>query len=422
MSTRPRIEVKTTQRLHLSAALHSSIRLLKADAAGLTRYLEEQAAENPALLLSPPPPGDWLPRWDSVLRGAAPLPDAADIALDSAPASLVTHVGGWITRQSLSPAESRIALALTESLEPSGWLGQPLESIAAEIGMPLPQVQSVLARLQQIEPPGLFARNLAECLRLQAAADGPADPVLLALIENLDLVATGDLPRLARHLGVTEAEVAQALRLLRRLNPKPGAQFDSLAAPIREPDLIARKSEGGWTLALNRSALPTIEIRPGRGQGQSAARALLRLVQARNTTLLRVGEAILAHQQAALDHGPARLLPLTMADIAARTDLHESTVSRVVSGTSVDTPRGTLWLRALFSARMGNAENPDLSAHALRARIADLIASEDRSHPLSDDTLAQTLSATGAVIARRTVAKYREMLGIPPAHRRRMRD
>jgi len=417
MSTRQRIEVKTTQRLHLSVALHSSIRLLKADAAGLTRYLEEQAAENPALLLGPPPPGDWLPRWDLLFRSSDPVPDR----IESPPASLLSHVSDWIALQTLSPAEARIALALTEALEPSGWLGQPLSAIAAECAAPLPQVQSVLARLQQIEPAGLFARNLAECLRLQAMADGPADPILLALIESLDLVASGDIPRLARHIGTTETGITQAIRLLRRLDPKPGAQFDGLSAPIREPDLIARKGDQGWTLALNRSALPTIDIRPGRGQGQGAARSLLRLVEARNTTLLRVGQEILRRQEAALDHGPTRLLPLTMAEVAANLDLHESTVSRVVSGTSVDTPRGTLWLRALFSARMGNAENPDLSAHALRARIADLIASEDRRQPLSDETLAQTLSATGAVIARRTVAKYREMLGISPAHRRRLR-
>ena len=417
MSTRPRIEVKTTQRLQLSAALHSSIRLLKADAAGLTRFLEEQAAENPALLLSPPPPGDWLPRWDILFRSADPVPDR----LETAPASLLSHVSDWIARQSLSPADARIALALTEALEPSGWLGTPLETIAAEASAPLPQVRAILQRLQRIDPPGLFARDLAECLRLQAQAEDPVDPVLLALIENLDLVARADLPRLAAQIGLPEAEIALTIRRLRRLNPKPGAQFDGLAAPIREPDLIARRGPEGWTLSLNRSSLPGIDIRPGRGQGQGAARALLRQIEARNSTLLRVGGEILRHQAEALDHGPTRLLPLTMAEVASALDLHESTVSRVVSGTSVDTPRGTIWLRALFSARMGDVNNPGLSAHALRARIADLIASEDRSHPLTDDTLAQTLSATGAVIARRTVAKYREMQGIPPAHRRRQR-
>ena len=152
---------------------------------------------------------------------------------------------------------------------------------------------------------------------------------------------------------------------------------------------------------------------------QHLAQSLLRLVEARNTTLLRVGQEILRRQQTALDHGATRLLPMTMADIATTLDLHESTISRVVSGTSVDTPRGTLWLRALFSARRGNDTNPDLSAAALRAQLAALIAREDRHRPLSDDALTRALSAEGAVIARRTVAKYRAAQGIPPAHRRK---
>jgi RNA polymerase sigma-54 factor len=132
-----------------------------------------------------------------------------------------------------------------------------------------------------------------------------------------------------------------------------------------------------------------------------------------------VGQEILRRQEAALDHGPARLLPMTMADVAAALELHESTISRVVSGTSVDTPRGTFWLRALFSARRGSDAAPDLSAAALRAQLATLVAREDRRNPLSDDALARALSDEGAVIARRTVAKYRAVQGIPPAHRRK---
>lgn len=415
MATNQRIEVTTTQRLHLSMALQSSLRVLKADAAGLTRYLEEQAAENPALLLSPPPPGDWLPRWDSMFRSDDPPPSRAE----SAPPSLMAHVNDWISRQSFPQTEARIALALAEALEPSGWLGQPLRQIAAEAAVTVAQVEPILTRLQSIEPAGLFSRSLSECLRLQASAEGQTNPILLAVIDNLDLVATNDIPRLARKLGTTEAAVTHAIRTIRAMNPKPGTAFDGLAAPVREPDLIARKGDLGWTVALNRSALPTITITPGRGNGQGPARALLRLVEARNTTLLRVGQEILRRQQAALDHGAARLLPMTMADIAAALGLHESTISRVVSGTSVDTPRGTLWLRALFSARRGSDAAPDLSAAALRAQLAALITGEDRRRPLSDDALARALSAQGALIARRTVAKYRAAQGIPPAHRRR---
>lgn len=417
MPHRQRIGVTTTQRLNLSVALQASIRILRADAAGLTRYLEEQAAENPALMLGPPPASDWLPRWDAMFQGREPPPDHAE----SAAPSLIAHVTDWLSRQGFTAAETRIALALAENLEPSGWLGAPLARIAAETRSPLPQVEAVLTRLQRIEPAGLFARSLAECLRLQALAEGAPDPVLLGVIDNLDLVATGDIARLARKLGVTDPAVAQAIRSIRAMNPKPGTSFDMLAAPIREPDLIARKGDLGWTVALNRSSLPSVEVAPGRGKGQGPARAVLRLVEARNATLLRVGQEILRRQQAALEEGAARLLPMTMADIAAALGLHESTISRVVAGTSVDTPRGTLWLRALFSARMGDDSAPGLSAAALRARLAELIAREDRAHPRSDEALARLLSTEGAVVARRTIAKYREMQGIPPAHRRRLR-
>lgn len=418
MKSRQRITVTTSQRLQLTLGLQASLRVLRADAAGLTMYLAEQAAENPALQLGPPPQGDWLPRWDAMFRtGAA----AAEVEAEAAAPSLMAHVEGAIAAMGLSPREGRIALLLAEGLEPSGWLGADLGAVAAEAGTALAEVEAVLARVQRIEPAGLFARSLAECLRLQALAEGGDDPVLLAVIDRLDLVAQGDVARLARGIGVAEPRIRQAIAAIRAMDPKPGAGFDTMAAPVREPDLITRKGDGGWTVALNRSSLPTLSVSPGRGAGQGAARAVLRLVEARNATVLRVGQEILRRQEAALERGAAALLPMTMGDVAAAVGLHESTVSRVVSGTSVDTPRGTIWLRQLFSARMGGEDAPGLSAAGVRARLSALVAREDKARPLSDAALADLLSAEGAEIARRTVAKYREALGIPAAHARRRR-
>ncbi|MCZ8336027.1 MAG: RNA polymerase sigma-54 factor [Rhodobacteraceae bacterium] len=418
MSTRQRIGVTTRQRLHLTVGLHASIRVLKADAAGLARYLEEQAAENPALILRPSAMGEWLPRWDGALRGTG-SGEALD-QVEGAGPSLMAHVSGWIARQRMGAEDQRIALALTEGLEPSGWLGVATDVVAAELGLPEVRVALVLARLQRIEPAGLFARSLAECLLLQAEAEGDADPVLRGVIADLDLVAAGDVGRLARKLVVSESEVMAAIRQLRGMNPKPGAQFDMQSAPVREPDLIARKGMEGWMVSLNRSSLPEIAVKPGRGEGQGAARAVLRLVEARNNTLLRVGREILRRQEAALDHGASRLVPMTMAEVGAAVDLHESTVSRVVAGTSVDTPKGPLWLRALFSGSMGGEGASDISAAALRARLAEMVAAEDRTRPLSDEALVVALQAEGAVVARRTVSKYREMMGIAPARLRRI--
>jgi RNA polymerase sigma-54 factor len=410
MASRQGIKVTATQRLQLSIQLQASIRMLRADAAGLTRFLEEQAAENPALVLGPAPMGEWLPRWDGVLRDA----EAVDRLAAAAP-SLMAHVTDAVDRMRLSPREGRIAEALADGLEPSGWLGVTVADVARSLGEAEAVVAAVLARLQQMEPAGLFGRSLAECLLLQAEAEGIAGPVVLAVIGDLQAVAAGDLARIARRLGVAEAEVEAAVRAVRGLDPKPGAQFGAFAASVREPDVIARMGQEGWEVSLNRSSLPTLSVREGRGEGQGAARNLVRLVEARNATLLRVAREVLRRQEGALDGGVRALVPMTMADVAGALSLHESTVSRVVAGTAVDTPGGTLWLRALFSGALGDGGE---SAAALKARLAEVVAAEDRRRPLSDAAL---VGALGGAVARRTVAAWREALGIPPAHRRRQR-
>ena len=425
MSQRPRLQVTQTQRLQLNAGLQASIRLLRADAAGLTRYLEEQAAENPHLRLDPPPlpaPGEWLPRWTGVLPGAPG--DAVGQAAGPGP-SLMGHVAAVIDHRMKTPRDRQIALALAEALEPSGWVGRPLAAIARQLGLRLREVEAVLARLQEIEPVGLFARDLAECLRLQAQEEGSFDPAMGVMLAHLDLLAAGELTRLSRLAGVSEAEVVRRFGLIRALNPKPGTEFDALAvAHPREPDLIVREqAAGGWEVSLNRSCLPTLQIvasAAGTASGLAAAKGLHRMVAARNSTLLRVGREILQRQQAALARGAAVLVPMTMAEVAAALGLHESTVSRVVAGTSVDTPRGMWWLRLMFSGAVGGQDGaPGLAAAALRDRLAQLVAGEPAGAPLSDAALALELGRSGAVVARRTVAKYRAMLHIPPAHRRR---
>jgi RNA polymerase sigma-54 factor len=324
-----------------------------------------------------------------------------------------------VDRLRLSARDARIALALVEALEPSGWLGRDLAAIAQDAGTPAREVEAVLRQLQtRAEPTGLFARNLAECLRLQAEDAGEADPAMRAVLDRLTLVARGEIDRLAREAGLTEAEVRTRIGRLRRYDPKPGTGFEAAAAPVREPDLIAEKTGTGWQVSLNRSTLPAVSVAEGRGKGRAEARAILRMIEGRNTTLLAVGQEILTRQAAVLDEGLGALVPMTMADVAAALALHESTVSRVVAGTSVDTPRGTWWLRAFFTRA---AQDGGPAAGALRDRLARLVAAEDPATPLSDVALAEALAEGGAPIARRTVAKYRAMLGLAPAHRRRQR-
>ncbi|MCX7286774.1 MAG: RNA polymerase sigma-54 factor [Rhodobacterales bacterium] len=410
-----RISVQQTQRLALTTGLAASIQVLRADSEGLSRYLEEQAAENPALVLSRPNPVEWTPRWKSVLGTGGEPPEA-----EAPAASLVSHALALVEALGLSAADGRIAHALVDALEPSGWLGRTLASIAQSVAASLQDVESVLERLQvRAEPSGLFARSLAECLRLQAVDAGDLDPVMIIVLNRLDLVARGDVHRLAREAGVDEATVLARIGTLRGYDPKPGSRFEPFAASAREPDLIAEKGEAGWTVALNRSALPTLTVPDGRGTGRAGARALVRMVEGRNATLLSVGQEILHRQVAALEQGPGALVAMTMSDVATSLGLSESTVSRVVAGAAVDTPRGTWWLRALFTQSLHQG---GLSAGALRDRLARLVRAEDPAAPLPDEALAAALADEGgAPIARRTVAKYRVQLGIPPAHRRRQR-
>lgn len=426
MKSRPSIGIAQTQRLQLNLGLAASIKLLRSDAAGLTRYLEEQAADNPHLVLTRQDADNWLPRWQGAFRDAGLGGGRAEEAAQAAAPSLMAHVMTAVDRLIPAGRDRQIAQVLAEALEPSGWIGTPLAVLAQGAGASVPEAEAVLKTLQKIEPCGLFARSLAECLRLQANDAGCLDSVMACILDHLDLLALGAFARLARMCDVTEADIRVRLAAIRGFDPKPGAQFDHGAAPLREPDLVAARGEKGWQVTLNRSALPAVSLhtppeRPATPEVRAAwaaARSLDRLVQMRNATLLRVGVDILRRQEAALDHGPGALVPLTMAEVAHGLDLHESTVSRIVAGTAVDTPRGTWWLRGLFSARLG-PQGEAISAAALRATLSQIVANEDAGHPMSDAALVDALMAEGMFVARRTVAKYREMLHIPPAHRRR---
>lgn len=424
MKSRQRLSVTQTQQLSLTTGLVASIKVLRTDAAGLTRYLEEHAAENPYLSLERPVVLDWLPRWNGALGmgGDRPAEDR-----DEAPApSLIAHVMAEVDRLFPGGRARQIALVLAEAVEPSGWLGASLADLASKANATIPEATAVLHKLQGIEPTGLFAQNLADCLRLQAREVGALDEILGIMLDNLDSLARGEFGRLAKLCGATESDILTRLRAIRAMDPKPGAQFAQGAAPVREPDLIVKKGEKGWEVALNRCALPAVILDkpdkkardPAAQTAWSSAQSVARMLAARNSTLLAVGAEVMRRQVVALDRGIGAISPLTMGDVAVALDLHESTVSRVVAGTSIDTPRGTWWLKALFSGSMGG----DVSAATLRDRLARLVADEDRAKPYSDEALATALSQGGVEIARRTVAKYREALHIPPAFRRKMRD
>jgi RNA polymerase sigma-54 factor len=307
-----------------------------------------------------------------------------------------------------------------------------LRDIAVELSAPEDEVEAVLLRLQTLEPTGIFARNLSECLALQAKEADWLDGPMQIILQNLDLLAAGNTARLARLCHSDEAAVLLRFQRIRSLNPKPCSDFTP-GTPVatREPDLLARPLKGGrWQITLNRSALPDLEVIEGDKTSRDpealgAAKALRHMLTARNSTLLKVGREIATRQLAALIQGPAALQPMTMAEVAATLGLHESTISRVVAGASLDSPRGVWWLRQMFSGARGQGAQADsgsatMAAAALRHRLTRLIAEESPQAPLSDQALTERLAQeTGVTLARRTVAKYREMQGIPAAHRRR---
>ncbi len=413
-----RIGLHQSQRLQLNAALQNSIRLLRMDAGGLTRFLEEQAETNPYLRVEAPPvePGQWLPRWSQAFS-AGSAPDAA------APGpSLMSHVLAEIEMLTRSPRERQIALVLAEALEPSGWLGAPLDDLARRAGCAAGDAAAVLARLQRMEPAGLFAQGLSDCLRIQAEEAGVLDGVMEVCLDNLPLLAEGAIARLARLAACNEADVLRCIRVIRSFDPKPGAQFDPGVVDAREPDLVVTRTAEGWDVQLNRSALPAVAVvrpggRPTRPEDRArlaAALDLTRMLERRNLTLLRVAREVLSRQSAALEAGLGALRPLRQSDIAEKLGMNDSTVSRAIAGVAVATPLGTWRMADLFATQLGDSSGP-----AIRSALARLIAAENPNRPLSDRALAEALGLVGHPVARRTVTKYREMLRIPIAGQRR---
>jgi RNA polymerase sigma-54 factor len=365
--------------------------------------------------------------------------DYISSSVENNPISLQEHVYRQIDMKFLDTNERLLAHAYTESLQPSGWLSTDCETIAELCGTSLTQSEKVLSELQEFEPAGLFARNLKECLLIQALDKGLLTNQFRSLLDNLDLLAKGQFDSLQRKLKCNKQILLDQIKLLRSFNPKPGERFDQNFQQITAPDLMVRKSDNGWTVDLNRSNLPTIHINSDyaediqtksrneaaseyAAQAIASARWLKRAVAKRNSTTLKVGSEIIRRQTAFLENGLDYLKPLSLKDIAEEVKMHESTISRVTSGLLINTPRGTFPLKSFFSISI-DTDKPGIetSAAAVRNLIKTIIHEEDTARPLSDESLAEIISEKGVKLARRTVAKYRELMRIPSSSERRRR-
>ncbi|WP_096785458.1 RNA polymerase sigma-54 factor [Rhodobacter sp. CZR27] len=407
-----RLGLRLGQRQVQTVSQLAALSLLRMDAAELSAHLLAEARRNPFLRLRSPALG-------APLSGTEPL---------AAAPGLHDHVRAEIGLRLTRPADLHLAERFIEALAPSGWLEQPVEAIAAAARVPVAHALALLEMLQQIEPAGLFARSLRECLRLQAADRGQLTPAMERVLDRLDLLAAKGPAAVAVDAGLDPAEVGCCLGAIRRMDPKPGARFDDAAhaPPLREPDLLARRSAGGWTVELNRSLLPAVRVadlpagRPGDevARLRREARELQRALSRRGETVLLVGAEVARRQQAFLDHGPDALQPLRLADVARPLGLHPSTVSRVVSGLLLQTPHGIVPVRLLFRSALAAGEGGGVTAAVLQQRIRALVSAEDGRRPLDDEALAAELGRAGIRVARRTVAKHRALAGILPVAQR----
>jgi RNA polymerase sigma-54 factor len=340
-----------------------------------------------------------------------------------------------------SPSDRVIAAALIAALDPAGRLAEPPEILAITLGVELERLEAVRQKMLRFDPTGIFARDLVECLAAQLAERNRLDPAMHALLHNLDRLAKRDMRGLMLVCGVDATDLAEMVAELRRLDPKPGVRFES--EPLRPliPDVLMRpapvKSEdaGDWLLEINPETMPRLLIRRGFHARLTASASretksflseqlqgatwLVKALESRAHTILRVSAEIVRRQDGFFRHGISHLRPLTLRDIAAEVELHESTISRVTSNKSIATPRGIFELKFFFTTALAGTNGETHSAEMVRHRVQSLISGESPRRILSDDAIAALLQKEGIDIARRTVAKYREALRIPGSAQRK---
>lgn len=358
--------------------------------------------------------------------------------------TLRDHLMTQIQMDFEGPARAAAAL-LCDYLDEAGYLRADLIEISDQLHLPLEELLHIVGRLQQLDPVGVFARNLAECLEIQLSDRNALSPEMAKLLANLDLLAAHDFEKLQKKCGVDRKQLDALIALIRTCDPKPAAAFDHAPPASLIPDILLRAvkdPESGlpdWELELNAETLPralvkekyfTRVMESARDdkskkfleERRAAAHWLVRALQSRAETILKVSRAIVKYQDAFFHKGISELKPLTLKDIAADVAMHESTISRVTSGKYMATPRGTYELKYFFNASLASAHGgADVASETVRQRIKQLIAGEKADDILSDDRLVLMLQSEGVEVARRTVAKYREALNIPGSfHRKRM--
>jgi RNA polymerase sigma-54 factor len=358
--------------------------------------------------------------------------------------TLADHLMWQLNLMTLTQRDRWIAEVLVDSINSEGLLEADLDELLEQMSpdledLELDEIECVLHLIQRLDPIGVGARNIRECLMVQLEnlrqIGGDVELAITLVTHHLDLLSKKDRPGLKRALRCDDETLEMTLALIRSLDPKPGSHIGSTEPEYVTPDLIVRRSEGGWMVELNPDALPRVAvnhtyqnfIKAGdksetndylKSQLQEA-RWFVKSLKSRAETLLKVGSCIVEEQIEFFEKGPVAMKPMVLADIAARVEMHESTISRVTTQKYMHTPRGTLELKYFFSSHVGTDAGGEASSTAIKEHLKALIAEENPKKPLSDNKLSELLAERGFQVARRTVAKYREMLGITGSSERK---
>ena len=471
MALSAKLQIRQSQSLVMTPQLLQSIRLLQYSTTELQAFVDTQMECNPLLAQGENPenkalPGAAVPAQDQQ-AGAADRSEAAtrgEPANRPAPAprssseraragdsdfsiedladrriSLHQHASKEVSDILCDETSRRIGAVLVEHLDESGYLRIAAEEVAASLGACPKAVEAAVDRLQaEVSPAGLFARDLAECLAIQLRRLNRYDPVIASVLQNLDLLARRDFATLRRLTGEDEAGLMDILAEIKTLDPKPGHAFDHDGSEAIVPDVFVTEAvDGGWVVELNSDALPRVivdnsylaAVRDGQlktddtsflSECQQSANWLVRALDQRAKTILKVASEIVRRQDGFLTHGVGGLKPMTLMSVAEAIGMHESTVSRVTSQKYIATPRGTFEMRFFFTVAIASANGGDAhSAQSVKHRIKILIDAESVDKVMSDDDIAAILKKEGIDLARRTVAKYREALGIASSIQRR---
>lgn len=388
---------------------------------------------------------DWSDTYQDLGNAPVSSMDGPDFERDAPTQSLQSHLLWQLAMTDFSPREQHVAETLIDAVDDNGYMHLSLDGLRDGLrqqqseSLSQGDIESVLLRLQQFEPTGVFARDLRECLLLQLAALPNDTPLLIParrlVRQFLEALAQGDRRLLKRRLGIDDAQLDDVIELIRSLNPRPGSAFSNPDNGYIIPDLVVHHDEQGWHLTLNPEALPRLRIQPDYAslikradksqdnqflkEHLQEARWLIKSLTSRNATLLNVGREIIARQIGFLEQGEEAMKPLILADIADAVAMHESTISRVTTQKYVHTPRGVFELKYFFSSHISGQDGDNYSSTAIRAHIKKLIQEEPAAKPLSDSRLVTLLGHSGISVARRTVAKYREAMGIPSSSERR---